>query len=136
MLEWLISWSLKHRILVLLFFGLVGGYGMWCMSRLNTDAFPDTTPVQIQINTVATTMVPEEIERLITLPVELAMGGLPGLEEVRSISKPGLSQVIVTFVDGTDIYFARQQINERLGTVEVPAGVSRPEMGPVSTGLG
>jgi cobalt-zinc-cadmium resistance protein CzcA len=136
MLEWLITWSLRHRILVLLFFGLLGGFGFWCMTRLNTDAFPDTTPVQVQINTVATTMVPEEIERLITLPVELAMGGLPGLEEVRSISKPGLSQVIVTFADGTDIYFARQQINERLGSVEVPAGVSRPEMGPVSTGLG
>jgi cobalt-zinc-cadmium resistance protein CzcA len=136
MLQWLICWSLNHRILVLLFFGLLGGYGVWCMNRLNTDAFPDTTPVQIQINTVATTMVPEEIERLITLPVELAMGGLPGLEEVRSISKAGLSQVIVTFVDGTDIYFARQQINERLGSVEVPSGVSRPEMGPVSTGLG
>lgn len=136
MLHWLISWSLNHRILVLLFFTLLGGYGVWCMTRLNTDAFPDTTPVQIQINTVATTMVPEEIERLITLPVELAMGGLPGLEEVRSISKAGLSQVIVTFTDGTDIYFARQQINERLGTVELPVGVSRPEMGPVSTGLG
>lgn len=136
MLEWLISWSLRHRIIVMLCFAVVAGYGVWCGTHLNTDAFPDTTPVQIQINTVATTMVPEEIERLITLPVELAMGGLPGLEEVRSISKAGLSQVIVTFADGTDIYFARQQINERLGTVEVPAGVARPEMGPVSTGLG
>ncbi|MEI7687977.1 MAG: efflux RND transporter permease subunit, partial [Planctomycetota bacterium] len=104
MLEWLISWSLRHRIIVMLCFAAVAGYGVWCGTHLNTDAFPDTTPVQIQINTVATTMVPEEIERLITLPVELAMGGLPGLEEVRSISKAGLSQVIVTFADGTDIY--------------------------------
>ena len=78
----------------------------------------------------------EEVERQITFPVELAMGGMPGLEDIRSASMFGLSVVIVTFRDGTDIYFARQLINERLGTVEVPPGVARPEMGPVSTGLG
>ena len=86
------------------------------------DAFPDTTPVQVQINTVAPGMVAEEVERQITFPVELAMGGMPGLEELRSASMFGLSVVIVTFRDGTDIYFARQLINERLGTVERAAG--------------
>ena len=79
---------------------------------------------------------PEEVERLITFPVEYAMGGLKGLEEVRSISKFGLSQVVLIFSDETDIYFARQQINERLGEVELPEGIARPTMGPVATGLG
>jgi cobalt-zinc-cadmium resistance protein CzcA len=109
----------------------------WVAVRgLVIDAFPDTTPVQVQINTVAPGMVAEEVERQITFPVELAMGGMPGLEDIRSASMFGLSVVIVTFRDGTDIYFARQLINERLGTVEVPPGAARPEMGPVSTGLG
>ena len=92
--------------------------------------------MQIQINTVAPSLSPEEIERQITFPVEQAISGLPGLDMVRSISKFGLSQVVVTFKDGTDIYFARQVVNERLGTVELPQGIERPQMGPVSTGLG
>ncbi len=110
--------------------------GWVAVNRLVIDAFPDTTPVQVQINTVAPGMVAEEIERQITFPIELSMGGMPGLEGLRSASMFGLSVVIVTFKDGTDIYFARQLINERLGSVSVPAGVERPEMGPVSTGLG
>ena len=105
-------------------------------AHLDIDAFPDTTPVQIQINTVAPSLAPEEVERQITFPVEQAISGLPGLDMVRSISKFGLSQVVVTFQDGTDIYFARQLVNERLGTVELPEGIERPQMGPVSTGLG
>ena len=103
---------------------------------LNVDAFPDTTPVQVQINTVAPALVPEEVERQVTFPVEISLGGLPGLESLRSVSQFGLSQVIVTFKDGTNIYFARQLINERLSGVEIPPGLGRPEMGPVSTGLG
>ena len=110
-----------------------GGYAL---SRLDVDAFPDTTPVMVQVNTVAPALGPEEIERQITYPVEQALSGLPGLENVRSVSKYGFSQVVVTFEDGTDIYFARQVVGERLGTVELPAGVGRPEMGPVATGLG
>src|SRR3972149_2231171 len=85
---------------------------------------------------VAPSLAPEEVERQITFPVEQAIGGLPGLEMVRSISKFGLSQVVVTFQDGTDIYFARQVVNERLGTVQLPEGIERPEMGPVSGGPG
>src|SRR5258708_2565019 len=136
MLRSVITWSLAHRLLVLLgALGIaVGGY--LSFRSLNIDAFPDTTPVQVQINTIAPALVPEEIERQITLPVELAMGGMPGLESLRSISQFGLSQVVVTFSDATNVYFARQLINERLGTVEVPPGILRTEMGPVSTGLG
>jgi cobalt-zinc-cadmium resistance protein CzcA len=136
MLEQIIAWSLSHRIAVLAGAAVVCLVGWVAVNRLVVDAFPDTTPVQVQINTVAPGMVAEEIERQITFPVELAMGGMPGLEGLRSASMFGLSVVIVTFRDGTDIYFARQLINERLGTVAVPPGVERPEMGPVSTGLG
>ena len=90
----------------------------------------------VQINTSAPSLSPEEVERQITFPIEQSISGLPGLEQLRSISKFGLSQVVVVFEDGTDIYFARQLINERLSTVELPAGLERPQMGPVSTGLG
>ena len=136
MLPWLIGWSLRNRFVVLALALLVGVAGYFSLRRLNIDAFPDTTPVQVQINTVAPALVPEEVERQITFPIELAIGGMPGLEQLRSVSQFGLSQVVVTFVDGTDIYFARQLINERLGTVDTPPGFDRPEMGPVSTGLG
>lgn len=136
MLERIISWSLNNRILVLI--GLAGliGVGVSSLQKLNIDAFPDTTPIQVQINTAAPALVPEEVERQITFPVEMAMSGMPGLDQLRSVSQFGLSQIVATFKDGTDIYFARQLINERLGTVEMPTGVPRPEMGPVSTGLG
>ncbi|HTI51934.1 MAG TPA: efflux RND transporter permease subunit, partial [Planctomycetaceae bacterium] len=136
MLPRIIAWSLDHRLLVLAGALMIAVIGSLSLLGLNVDAFPDTTPVQVQINTAAPSMVPEEIERLITFPVELSLGGMPGLHEVRSISQFGLSQVVVTFEDGIDIYFARQQINERLTTIEMPPGISRPEMGPVSTGLG
>ncbi|HYW77920.1 MAG TPA: CusA/CzcA family heavy metal efflux RND transporter, partial [Thermoguttaceae bacterium] len=95
-----------------------------------------TTPIQVQINTTAAALSPEEVELQITFPVEQVLGGLPRLEGLRSISKFGLSQVIATFEDGTDIYFARQLIGERLAAVELPKGIERPQMGPVTTGLG
>ncbi len=136
MLNSLIALSLRHRLFVLAGVALLGLCGVWSLGSLNIDAFPDTTPVQVQINTIAPSMVPEEVERLITFPVELTLTGLPKLAQLRSISQFGLSQVVVTFEDGVDIYFARQLINERLTTVEMPPGVPRPEMGPVSTGLG
>src|SRR3569623_292108 len=136
MLEAVITWSLRHRAVVLGAALAAALAGILSLRALNIDAFPDTTPVQVQINTVAPALVPDEIERLITFPVELAMSGMPGLVQHRSISQFGLSQVIVTFEDGVDIYLARQMINERLGSVELPAGARRPEMGPVSTGLG
>lgn len=136
MLNWLIDVSLRHRALVILTAALFAVVGVFSLQQLDIDAFPDTTPVQIQINTVAPSLASEEIERQITFPVEQAISGLPGLHELRSISKFGLSQIVVIFEDGIDIYFARQLINERLSTVELPDGISRPQMGPVSTGLG
>lgn len=136
MLNWIIDFSLRHRALVVVAALVFGVLGVFSLGHLDIDAFPDTTPVQIQINTIAPSLSPEETERQITFPVEQAISGLPGLEKVRSISKFGLSQVVVTFHDGTDIYFARQVVNERLGTVELPEGIERPQMGPVSTGLG
>ncbi len=136
MLNWVIEFSLRHRLFVIFATLALGAAGIVSLTRLDIDAFPDTTPVQVQINTVSPSLSPEEVERQITFPVEQAISGLPGLEMLRSISKFGLSQVVVTFSDGTDIYFARQLINERLGTVELPVGIERPQMGPVSTGLG
>lgn len=136
MATWLITWSLKNRWTVLAVTALVAVVGIWSLGRLNFDAFPDTTPVQVQINTPAPSMTPEEIERLITFPVELAVSGLPGLLQVRSVSQFGASAVIATFDDDVDIFFARQVINERLNAVQVPVGIDRPQMGPVATGLG
>jgi cobalt-zinc-cadmium resistance protein CzcA len=136
MLNWVIDFSLRHRTLIILMAFGFAGLGLFSLGHLDIDAFPDTTPVQIQINTVAPALSPEEAERQITFPVEQAISGLPGLEIVRSLSKFGLSQVVVTFTDGTDIYFARQVVGERLNSVELPAGIERPQMGPVSTGLG
>jgi cobalt-zinc-cadmium resistance protein CzcA len=136
MLNAIIVWSLHHRLIVLAATATLVVAGGFALYYLNIDAFPDTTPVQVQINTIAPALAPEEVERQITFPVEQAISGLRGLEELRSISKFGLSQVVVTFEDGTDIYFARQLINERLTTVELPEGMPRPQMGPVATGLG
>jgi cobalt-zinc-cadmium resistance protein CzcA len=136
MLNAVIDWSLRNRFLVVLAaLGLVG-LGSWAVLQLPIDAFPDTTTVQVQINTTAPGLAPVEVERQITFPVEQALGGLPRVEQVRSLSKFGLSQVVVVFADGTDIYFARQVVNERLTTVELPEGLPRPRMGPVATGLG
>ena len=136
MLNWLIDFSLRNRIGVLVAVVAVITVGGFSLQYLDVDAFPDTTPVMVQVNTTASSLSPDEVEVQITFPIEQAIAGLPGLEKLRSISKFGLSQVIVIFEDGTDIYFARQLINERIGTVEFPVGIERPKMGPVSTGLG
>src|SRR5438093_4253231 len=136
MLNWIIDFSLRHRFAVILTAVAAAALGAVSMRYLDIDAFPDTTPVQVQINTVAPALGPEEVETQITYPIEQVMSGLPRLQLLRSVSKFGLSQVVVTFEDGTDIYFARQLINERLSTVELPAGIDRPGMGPVATGLG
>src|SRR3954447_9807640 len=127
MLVAVITWSLRNRWLVLALSALLAAAGGFSLTRLNIDAFPDTTPVQVQINTVAPALVATEVERLITFPVEMLMGGMPGLEKVRSISQFGLSQVTATFADGTDLYLARQLIAQRLATLELPPGVPRPE---------
>jgi cobalt-zinc-cadmium resistance protein CzcA len=136
MLNGVIDLSLRYRTVVLVLVLVAAVAGVVSMAHLEIDAFPDTTPVQVQINTVASALGAEEVERQITYPIEQAISGLRGLSELRSISKFGLSQVVVIFEDQIDIYFARQLINERLSTVELPPGIGRPKMGPVSTGLG
>ena len=136
MLTRLIEFSLNNRPLVLLLFAIACAAGVYRLVQLPIDAFPDTTPVQVQINTVAPALSPEEIEQKITLPVELSIGGLPGLQNVRSVSKFGFSQVVATFDDDIEIIDARQYVTERLSSVELPEGVGRPELGPIATGLG
>src|SRR5215469_3815775 len=131
MLNAIIDWSLRNRFIVIACAVVFIALGGWSLSQLDIDAFPDTTPVQVQINTIAPGLAPLEVESQITAPVEQSLGGLPSLQQVRSLSKFGLSQVVVTFEDGTDIYFARQQINERLLSVSLPEGMPRPTLGPV-----
>ena len=127
MLNRIITWSLGHRFLVILGTLAFVALGLYSLQQLEIDAFPDTTPVQVQVNTVAPSLSPEEVESQLTFPVEQAISGLPGLSAVRSISKFGLSQVVVIFEDGTDIYFARQQVAERLLQVksQIPGARTR-----------
>ncbi len=136
MLNWIIQASLKNRLLVCVLAAALIVIGGRSLSLLPIDAFPDTTPVQVQINTSVPALSPPEAEQQVTIPVELAVSGLPGLKNVRSISKFGLSQVVATFDDATSIYRARQLITERLQTVELPAELERPQLGPIATGLG
>ena len=136
MLDKIVRFGLQNRLLVLLLFAVVFALGAWRALQLPVDAFPDTTPVQVQINTTTPALNPQEVEQQITLPVELAISGLPGLENVRSVSKFGFSQVVATFRDGTSIYDARQFVTERLNTVQLPEEIDAPQLGPISTGLG
>ena len=135
MLERIIALSIRWRWMVLALALLSAALGVWSFQRLPIDATPDITNVQVQINTEASGFSPLESEQRITFPVETAIAGLPGLDYTRSISRYGLSQVTVVFKDGVDIYFARQLVNERLQTAQLPEGI-RPEMGPITTGLG
>lgn len=136
MLDWIVTSSMKNRLLVAVLAVLLVLVGGRALLELPIDAFPDTTPVQVQINTTVPSFNAEEAEAQITIPVELAIGGLPGLNNIRSVSKFGLSQVVATFDDSTGIFLARQLVTERLQTVGLPPGIERPELGPISTGLG
>lgn len=136
-LEGVIHFSIRNRwLVIILVIGLMT-LGIYNFSRLSIDAVPDITNVQVQINTEVTGYTPLEVEQRVTFPVETAMSGLPRLDYTRSLSRYGLSQVTVVFEEGTDIYFARQLIGERLQTIksELPQG-AEPEMGPIATGLG
>src|SRR5262245_56209742 len=128
----------RQPMLILALVGLLIAVGVWSALRLPIDAIPDVTNVQVQINTNAPSLSPIEVERQITLPIETAMAGVPGVEEVRSRSKFGLSQVTVVFREHVNIFFARQLVQERLQEAreQIPPGVGSPEMGPISTGLG
>ena len=136
MLTGIIDLCLRYRPIVLLATAVLIVVGVASFQKLPFDAFPDTTPVQVQVNTTAAALSPLEMERQITFPVEQAISGLPGLHEVRSISKFGFSQVTAIFDDSIDIYLARQVVGERLATAALPDGVDRPALGPMSTGLG
>ncbi|HXV19610.1 MAG TPA: CusA/CzcA family heavy metal efflux RND transporter, partial [Desulfuromonadales bacterium] len=137
MLDRILQFALKQRLIILLGTLLLVGTGLWAMKKLPVDAFPDVTNVQVQILTQAGGMAPTEVEKLVTFPIETAMGGLPQLQEVRSLSKIGLSVITVVFEEGVDIYFARQQVFERLqqASDRLPKGIE-PQMGPITTGLG
>jgi cobalt-zinc-cadmium resistance protein CzcA len=137
MLDYLVARSVRHRWLVLLAVAALGAFGAYNYQRLTIDAVPDITNVQVQINTEAPGFSPLEAEQRITFAIETAMAGLPRLDYTRSVSRYGLSQVTVVFEDGTDIYFARQRVGERLQEVrtELPPGLE-PELGPIATGLG
>lgn len=132
-----ISFSLKHRLLIFIFLLFVIGFGVFSFLKLPIDAFPDVTSIQVEILSSAPGLAPLEVEKFITYPIETAMRGLPRLTLLRSISKFGLSVVTVIFEDGVDIYFARQQVFERLmeAKEKIPAGVA-VSMGPVATAMG
>ncbi|MCD9568180.1 CusA/CzcA family heavy metal efflux RND transporter [Pseudomonas protegens] len=137
MFERIIQFAIEQRIIVLLAVLLMAGVGIASYQKLPIDAVPDITNVQVQINSAAPGFSPLETEQRITFPIETAMAGLPGLQQSRSLSRSGLSQVTVIFKDGTDLFFARQLVNERLQVAreQLPAGVEAV-MGPISTGLG
>jgi cobalt-zinc-cadmium resistance protein CzcA len=136
MLKGLIDLCLAHRPVVLLAAAALALAGVVSLEQLPLDAFPDTTPVQVQVNASAPALSALEVERQITVPLEQVISGLPGLSGVRSLSKYGFAQVTATFEDGTDVYLARQVVAERVAAVALPAGVPRPTLGPVATGLG
>lgn len=137
MIESLVRGALKQRLVIVVVALCLLAFGLDAARKLSVDAFPDVTNVQVQIATDAPGRSPEEVERFITVPIEIGMTGLPGLTEMRSLNKPGLSLITLVFTDKTDVYFARQLVMERLLEVRdrMPSGVV-PVLGPVSTGLG
>ena len=137
MIQSLVRTALQQRLVVVVVAVVLLAFGFNAARQLSVDAFPDVTNVQVQIATEAPGRSPEEVERFVTVPLEISMTGLPGLEEMRSLNKPGLSLITLVFTDATDVYFARQLVMERLLEVgsRMPEGVV-PVLGPVSTGLG
>lgn len=135
MINKVIKFSVNNRIFVFMATIVLIVFGLKSFQELSIDAVPDITNTQVQINTQVKGLVPEEVERMVTFPIEYSMNGIPGVETIRSISRYGISQVTVIFQEGSDIYKARQLASEKLQNIELPSGVV-PEMGPISTGLG
>ncbi len=137
MIDAILRFSVAHRWLVLALAVAVAGLGLYSAARLPIDAVPDITNNQVQINTLAPSLSPAEVEKQVTFPIETALAGIPGLVSTRSLSRNGFSQVTAVFDDDVDIYFARQQVSERLAEAKesMPEG-AEPKMGPISTGLG
>ena len=138
MLDHIIAFSVKNKLIVGLFTIALISYGLYQFTRLPIDAVPDITDNQVQVITIAPSFGATDIERLVTYPIEQANSNIPGIKEIRSFSRFGLSLVTIVFDDATDVYWARQQVAERLQQVQtqIPAGIGTPELGPVSTGLG
>lgn len=138
MLNRLIDFALKQRLLIIAMTILIAAVGFYSLNDIPIDAFPDVTNVQVQVIAEAEGLSPVEAEKLVTFPIEVAMNGLPNLTEIRSISKYGLGVITVVFEDGVDIYFARQLVLERLQNAKenLPASVPQPEMGPITSGMG
>src|SRR5258705_3868509 len=137
MIERIVALSVRRRWLVLLLTLAAAISGGWSLTKLPIDAVPDVTNVQVQVNAIAPALSPIEIEKQVTFPLETALAGTPGLESTRSFSRNGFAQVTAVFTDKTDIYFARQQVTERIteAKTNLPPGVD-VRMGPISTGLG
>lgn len=137
MIEKILRFSIQHRYFIVLAVAIIAAYGLYSLRHLPIDAVPDITNNQVQINAPAPGLSPVEVEKQVTFPIENALAGIPGLESTRSISRNGFSQITAIFEDKVDVYFARQQINERLSEASefLPEGVE-PKMGPISTGLG
>ena len=134
----IVDWAVTNRLLVVIALVAAGLSAIAMIPQLNLDAFPDVTNVQVSVNTEAPGLASEEVEQLITFPIESVMYALPDVDEVRSISKTGLSSITVVFKEGTDIYFARQLVFERLQSAKelIPEGVGVPGIGPNTSGLG
>lgn len=137
-MQHMVDFSLRNRLLIIVVALLVMAAGYASYRQLPVDAFPDVTPTLVQVFTVTEGLAPEEIEKYVTYPVEVSMNGLPGIEQIRSVSNFGLSVVNIYFKDNTDIYFARQLVNERLQEAreQIPEGFGQPAMGPISTAMG
>mgnify|MGYP002758263232 FL=1 len=138
MLNKIIDFSIKNKFIVGLFTLALLIFGIYDATKLPIDAQPDITSNQVQIITVAPSFSAEDIERLVTFPIEQANSNIGGITEIRSFSRFGLSLVTIVFDDNTDVYWARQQVSERLIQVqnEIPEGIGEPQLGPISTGLG
>ena len=138
MLKSIIDFSLKQKFVALSLVVLMAAGGIFALSDIPINSQPDVTPVQVLVITKAGQYSPYDVERLVSYPIETSMNGLPNVKEVRSISQFGLSAVTVLFEEDTDIYFARQQVSQRVQGIaeELPEGVSTPNLGPISTAMG
>src|ERR1700710_1109201 len=137
MLQHIVSGALRQRLVLVVVALILVGFGLDAVRRLSVDAFPDVANVQVQIATEAAGKSPEEVERFVTIPIEIAMTGLPGMTDMRSLNKPGLSLITLVFDDASNLYLERQMVSERLSEVRdhMPEGVT-PVLGPITNALG
>ncbi|MCB0469545.1 MAG: efflux RND transporter permease subunit, partial [Flavobacteriaceae bacterium] len=138
MLNHIISFSLRNKLIVLLFITFIAGYGIFSLTQIPIGAVPDITNNQVQVITTSRNLATQDVEQFITYPIELEMANLPGVKEIRSVSKFGLSVVTIVFEDDMGTYLPRQLIAEKIKTAseKIPEGFGSPDMGPITTGLG